>query len=82
MAVGGIYMDGRLCGKREESHVIELASTRFSLRVEDDEWADAGRDALVSVLLDQILRRSERGQEKICFPWSAGHEQDWQPYSR
>ena len=28
---------------------------------------------------DQILRR-ERGQGNICFPCSAGHEQDWQPY--
>ena len=28
---------------------------------------------------EQILRR-ERGQEKINFPYSADHEQDWQPY--
>ena len=29
---------------------------------------------------DQILRR-ERGQGNIRFPCSAGHEQNWQPYS-
>ena len=28
---------------------------------------------------EQILRR-ERGQEYIHFPYSADHEQDWQPY--
>ena len=28
---------------------------------------------------DQILRR-ERGQGNILFPYSANHEQDWQPY--
>ena len=28
---------------------------------------------------DQILRR-ERGQGNINFPYSADHEQDWQPY--
>ena len=28
---------------------------------------------------DQILRR-ERGQGNLQFPWSADHEQDWQPY--
>ena len=28
---------------------------------------------------DQILRR-ERGQGNIHFPFSADHEQDWQPY--
>ena len=28
---------------------------------------------------DQILRR-ERGQGNICFPCSADHVQDWQPY--
>ena len=28
---------------------------------------------------NQILRR-ERGQENINFPYSADHEQDWQPY--
>ena len=28
---------------------------------------------------DQILRR-ERGQGNIHFPYSADHEQDWQPY--
>ena len=32
-----------------------------------------------SVSRDQILRR-ERGQGNICFPCSADHEQDWQPY--
>ena len=29
---------------------------------------------------DQILRR-ERGQGNIIFPYSADHEQDWQPHS-
>ena len=28
---------------------------------------------------DQILRHV-RGQGNIHFPWSADHEQDWQPY--
>ena len=28
---------------------------------------------------DKILRR-ERGQGNIIFPYSADHEQDWQPY--
>ena len=28
---------------------------------------------------DQILRH-ERGQGNIDFPFSADHEQDWQPY--
>ena len=28
---------------------------------------------------DRILRR-ERGQRNIIFPYSADHEQDWQPY--
>ena len=28
---------------------------------------------------DQLLRRG-RGQGNIHFPWSAAHEQDWQPY--
>ena len=28
---------------------------------------------------DQILRRV-RGQRNIHFPYSADHEQDWQPY--
>ena len=28
---------------------------------------------------DQILRR-ERGQGNLHFPFSADHEQDWQPY--
>ena len=31
------------------------------------------------VLRDQILRR-ERGQGNARFPYSADHEQDWQPY--
>ena len=31
------------------------------------------------VSLDQILRRV-RGQGDIDFPYSADHEQDWQPY--
>ena len=29
---------------------------------------------------DQILRRG-RGQGNIHFPYSADHEQDWQPYA-
>ena len=32
-----------------------------------------------SVSRDQILR-CERGQGNIHFPYSADHEQDWQPY--
>ena len=32
-----------------------------------------------SVSRDQILRH-ERGQGSIHFPFSADHEQDWQPY--
>ena len=39
------------------------------------------RDGMADpVSRDQILRR-ERGQEKIDFPFSALHEQDWQLYS-
>ena len=29
---------------------------------------------------DQILRREQRGQGNIHFPYSADHVQDWQPY--
>ena len=32
-----------------------------------------------TVSRDQILRH-ERGQGNINFPYSADHEQDWQPY--
>ena len=32
-----------------------------------------------TVSRDQLLRR-ERGQGNIHFPYSADHEQDWQPY--
>ena len=43
-----------------------------------DEQADENR-AAEPVSRDQILRR-ERGQGNIHFPFSADHEQDWQPY--
>ena len=43
-----------------------------------DEQADAGRDAAEPVSRDRILRHV-RGQGNILFPWSADHEQDWQP---
>ena len=54
-----------------------------------DKQADAERDCrtrlarpngtAVPVSRDQILRR-EGGQGNIHFPYSADHEQDWQPY--
>ena len=34
---------------------------------------------LIKVYRDQIFRH-ERGQEKLHFPVSADHEQDWQPH--
>ena len=38
------------------------------------------RDGMAEpVSRDQILRR-ERGQGNVHFPFSADHEQDWQPY--
>ena len=40
---------------------------------------DAGRDA-EPVSRDKILRH-EQGQVNIDFPCSAGHEQDWQPFT-
>ena len=43
-----------------------------------DEKADAGGTA-EPVSRDQILRR-ERGQGSIHFPYSADHEQHWQPF--
>ena len=43
-----------------------------------DEQADAGRDGPETVSRDQIFRHV-RGQGNILFPWSADHEQDWQP---
>ena len=43
-----------------------------------DEQADAGRDCR-TVLRGQIFRR-ELGQRNIHLPYSADHEQDWQPY--
>ena len=45
-----------------------------------DEQAGAGRDRRTEpVWRDQILKR-ERRQGNAHFPWSADHEQDWQPY--
>ena len=44
----------------------------------EKEQADAGREA-EPVSRDQILRHA-RGQGNAHFPFSADHEQDWQPY--
>ena len=43
-----------------------------------DEQADAERDCRTR--LARPILRHERGQGNICFPCSAGHEQDWQLY--
>ena len=56
---------------------IPWVSTRFSLSMEMSRLTRDGTAEPVS--RDQILRR-ERGQRNIHFPWSADHEQDWQPY--
>ena len=70
MAYGGFkYINGRRRGNREES--------RFSLSMEMSRVTLDGTAKPVS--RDQILRR-ERGNANINFPYSADHEQDWQPY--
>ena len=43
-----------------------------------DEHADAGRDGRTRLARPNSQART--GQEKINFPCSADHEQDWQPY--
>ena len=43
-----------------------------------EEQADAGRDCRTRLARSNSQR--ERGQGNIHFPWSADHEQDWQPY--
>ena len=53
-------------------------STRFSVRVEMSRLTQDGTAEPVS--RDQILRHA-RGQGNIRFHCSAGHKQDWQPYT-
>ena len=52
-------------------------STRFNLGMEMSRLTRDGTAEPVS--RDQILRHA-RGQGNIIFPYSADHEQDWQPY--
>ena len=56
---------------------IPKASTRFSLSMEMSRLPRNGTAEPVS--RDQILRHA-RGQGNVHFPYSADHEQDWQPY--
>ena len=57
---------------------IPQVSTRFSLSMEMSRLTRDGTAEPVS--RDQILRREERGQRNINFPYSADHKEDWQPY--
>ena len=56
---------------------IPQVSTRFSLSMEMSRLTRDGTAEPIS--REQILRR-ERGQGRNHFPFSADHEQDWQPY--
>ena len=71
MAYGGfIKMDAA-------AELGKKVSTRFSLSMEMSRLTQDGTAEPVS--RDQILRHA-RGQGNIHFPFSADHEQDWQPY--
>ena len=74
MACGG-FINGRRRGTREESRkqAPDSASSLEMNRLTRDGTAEP-------VSRDQILRHA-RGQGNIHFPYSADHEQDWQPYS-
>ena len=56
-----------------------LGTSRFSLSMNRDEQADAGRDFQTRLARPNSQAR-ERGQGNIHFSCSADHEQDWQPY--
>ena len=53
-----------------------LASTRFSLSVENEQ-ADAGRNGQIC---ETKFSGANGGREKFIFFCSVDHEQDWQPY--
>ena len=55
---------------------IPYVSTRFSLGMK---MSRLTRDGNVEPLSRYQIIRRERGQGNIVFPYSADHEQDWQP---